>query len=461
MVRSASLLLLVLLLACGDDDLAPGACRVSSDCGEGQVCLDGACASGGVDAGPRDGGGGEDAGGCGPGEHAVGVACNADCAHPAALPCAGAQVCDIGSGACVAEGTPGLLAGDDVACGEATCRPGTECSVDERCEPIPACGRAACTEDGSVCWGRGCAYERPAGTCTPPTLERMNMDDFLLGGDGGAFDLEFDDVCNAYAVTMISGTDYLRQLDPEGTLTIWDGVTNLNMGEVAVLREIGGEFGGGDGPGEVGLTYVCCATCGCVGADPQGVARLDREGDTSLPMVVEATPSTGAAPWSRPELDTGPYGLTWGRDRTLYVGNVTSNGDLVRASLEDGTRDELHRFEARIVATAVYGRDSLVVALEGGAIWRASGISERRDLLATVDGEVTAMVRDPLTGHLFVALGDGRVLELDGPEVAGTFLTLEGPVRIAYAPDGFLYALDPGWPRPGAVTRHALPATRD
>jgi hypothetical protein len=290
----------------------------------------------------------------------------------------------------------------------------------------------------------------------------LNQDDFLLGGDGGAFDLEFDDACFAYAATMISGTDYLRQVAPDGTLTVWDGVTNLNMGEVAVLRAIGGEFGSDDEPGEVALTYVCCAACGCVGADPQGVARLDREGATSLPMVVEATPSTGSAPWGRAELDTGPYGLTWGRDRTLYVGNVTTNGDLVRASLADGSSEELHRFDARVVATTVFGRSALLVALQGGEIWLASSSTSARRAFATVEGEVTSLLRDPLTGHVFVALASGAVIEMSASgEALGTFVELGAASRIAYAPDGFLYVLDPGWPRPGAITRHALPTTRD
>lgn len=451
---------LALLVACGSSSPSEPECASTSECASGLVCLDGECRA------PSDGGArsdaGVDAGTCAPGQLARSGGCLDECAHPDALPCGEGDVCDVGAGVCVASGTPGILVDDDAPCGERICRAGTECSVDGECEPIPACGRMSCTDDDAVCWGRSCTFARPTGGCAPASLERMNRDDFLLGGDGGAFDLEFDDACNAYAVTMISGTDYLRQLAPDGTLTVWDGVTNLNMGEVAVLRAIGGEFGSDDDPGEVALTYVCCASCGCVGADPQGVARLDREGASSLPMVVEATPSTGGAPWGSATVDTGPYGLTWGRDRTLYVGNVATNGDLVRASLEDGTSEELHRFDARVIATAVFGRSTLLVALEGGAIFLASSTTSARRAFATVDGEVVAMVRDPLTGHVFVALAGGDVLELAGDgETIGTFVELGTSQRIAYAPDGFLYALDPGFPRPGAITRHALPATRE
>ncbi|MCA9611293.1 MAG: hypothetical protein KC586_00910, partial [Myxococcales bacterium] len=288
--------------ACESSSSGPE-CETSADCAGGLACLDGTCRAPSDSGMHRDAG--LDAGSCAPGQLARAGGCVDECAHPDALGCEEGTVCDVGAGTCVASGTPGLLTGADVSCGTTTCRAGTECTVDEVCEAIPACGRVVCTDDGSVCWGRSCVFERPAGGCTPPTLERLNQDDFLLGGDGGAFDLEFDDACNAYVATMISGTDYLRQLAPDGMLTVWDGVTNLNMGEVAVLRAIGGEFGSDDDPGEVALTYVCCASCGCVGADPQGVARLDRAGEISLPMVVEATPSTGTAPWGSATLDTG------------------------------------------------------------------------------------------------------------------------------------------------------------
>ena len=97
-------------------------------------------------------------------------------------------------------------------------------------------------------------------------LARLNMADFagspVNGSDGeGAFALDFDALCNAYAVTMISGPDYLRQLAPDGTLTTWTSTTNLNMGEVAVKRLAVAEF---ETIGDIAATYICCATCGCI-----------------------------------------------------------------------------------------------------------------------------------------------------------------------------------------------------
>jgi hypothetical protein len=94
--------------------------------------------------------------------------------------------------------------------------------------------------------------------------------------DGGIFDLDFDQSCNAWGVTMISGTDYLRKITPQGAVSEYAGVTNLNMGEVAAIQGASGTFGGG--LSDVALTYICCATCGCIltSSAPQGVAALEQ-----------------------------------------------------------------------------------------------------------------------------------------------------------------------------------------
>ncbi|RLB46924.1 MAG: hypothetical protein DRJ42_26585 [Deltaproteobacteria bacterium] len=447
---------------CSDTPSAPG-CETSSECGSGLACVDGECAPVAVDSGAPDTAPTDAGCSCMAGEVCGISGCMADCGNPAAAPCGGDDVCDFASGTCVAPDTPGILTGAGERCGTdgPTCLPGTECTLDGVCAPAPPCYSVSCTPDDSTCWGRSCLRERPAGACTPASLERMNMDDFLRGGDGGAFDLEFDDGCNAYIVTMISGPDYLRQLTPAGELTIWTGVTNLNMGEVAVLRRPGGEFGVGDELGEVALTYICCATCGCVSTDPQGVAHLDRVDAESLPMVVEATPSPGDGPWDVLQVDTGPYGLAYGRNDRLYVGNVTDQGDLVAANLMDGTTEEIHRLPGRIHATAVFDETSLLVAVEGGAVHRVHVDGDIQVPWTAVGEDVTSIVRDPFTGHVYISVASARIVEYDAHgTLIGELATPGEKGRMAYAPDGHLYYLVVGWPTRAEVMRFALPSTR-
>lgn len=326
-----------------------------------------------------------------------------------------------------------------------------------QCEPAPPCASMHCASGNGTCWGSSCAVTRPVAACTPAPLARMQMADFLLGNDNGLTDIELDDACNAYGVTVISGPDYLRQLAPDGTLTVTAGVTNLNMGEVAVLRPYSGEFG--SSPGEVALTYTCCVTCGCVGTDPQGVSRFDRAHGT-LPIVVTATPSTGAGPFGNPILDSGPYGLTWGRDRTLYVGNVDHVGDLVRADLETGTSAMIADLGQRVYATATFDTTSLLVALADGTIQRVSTDGMHTALWATVTPAATSLVRDPFLGVVYVSRADGTVATYGADGTAGAMIAVAGAAgRIAYSPDGALYYLRTGFSHTQTLARIDLPTT--
>jgi hypothetical protein len=314
-----------------------------------------------------------------------------------------------------------------------------------------------CTADLATCWGASCATTRPVAACSPAPLARMQMADFLLGADNGLTDLELDDACNAYGVTVISGTDYLRQLAPDGTLTVTAGVTNLNMGEVAVLRPYSSEFV--TEPGEVALTYTCCVACGCISADPQGVARFDRTAMT-LPMVITAMPSSGTGPFGASVLDSGPYGLTWGRDRTLYVGNVAHDGDLVRADLEASTTTTIAELGSRVYATTTFDATSLLVALADGRVLRVGTDGAGMATFATLADDVTSLVRDPFLGVVYVSHGDGTVTShapADGA-MLDTLAPAGAPGRIAYSPDGALYYLRSGFGDGITVERIELPA---
>ncbi|MFY0534648.1 hypothetical protein [Nannocystis pusilla] len=93
------------------------------------------------------------------------------------------------------------------------------------------CADVACTSAGA-CWGAACACDRPI-ECQDPSLEQLNgpFAEKIMG-------IDFADDCTAWMVTLRSGTDYLRRLRPDGELTEWPGVSNLDMGEVKVLRRL-------------------------------------------------------------------------------------------------------------------------------------------------------------------------------------------------------------------------------
>ena len=332
------------------------------------------------------------------------------------------------------------------------CGPSTSCDGAGTCVlSTTGCDGITC-DDSARCWGRNCVCDRPAASCAPAPLARLNQADFVgslvnMANGEGAFDLGFDEICDAYAVTMISGPDYLRQLAPDGTLTSWTSTTNLNMGEVAVLRTAVGEA---RVIGDVAATYICCATCGCVetGMDGRlGVVHLDRASTARpLPNVLPATATTGAGPFHDTTLDTGPYGLTWGGDKNLYVGNVTANGDFVHIDLSatPATSSSVATFPARVTAATPFDVDRLLVATEGGKTYLFTASKKTFAPWATLPGDVTSLKRDVFSGRVYAEISTAppQILEISAD--GATMAPFQAPPRlgrIAIAPDGWLYHL--------------------
>jgi len=273
-------------------------------------------------------------GGCGlcnqPNQACIDDVCVTTCQGQQPDPCGPDQVCDVISGECKAEGDACVLAGGYQTCEAKTCGPGSVCDGAGECVPIAPCASVDCTDQGE-CWGSFCACNRQI-QCDEPSAALLNGQ---FSTDIGG--LDFADDCNAYMVTLRSGPDYVRRLTPDGTLTTWTGVANLNMGEVRVLKRLTvpqahapRPFAGQvppppqkiEGLGEVAITYTCCPTCGCQANPPQGVARLDEQNmQNPLPIIIVAVATQGSGPFGSTAADAGPHGLTWGEDRVLYVGD--------------------------------------------------------------------------------------------------------------------------------------------
>jgi hypothetical protein len=413
-----------------------------------------------------------------PGAGCVGGACVTDCRYKSANACADGSACDFTDGKCKAPASACFLPGVFEPC-PSSAFPDKACGPGLMCDGAGACVLAgmSCRGDqcdaSGRCWATECPCDRPAPRCTPAPLAALNQPEFVgspvNGADGeGAFDLDFDDVCTAYSVTMISGPDYLRQLTSDGKLTTWTSTTNLNMGQVAVLRVPTGEF---KELGDVAATYICCASCGCVetGADGRlGVVHLDRASATRpLPNVLAAKATTGKGPFGSATLDTGPYALTWGADKALYAGNIETNGDFMRVDLAAKTTKLVTTFLARVTAAGLYDLTRLLVATEGGKVFLLTTATGDRKEWANLPGHVTSIRRDRFTGRVYaeVATTPPQILEIaaDG----STQKLFQSPPRlgrIAIAPDGNLYHLSvfPAvqWKAKTSIVSWPLPAKR-
>jgi hypothetical protein len=383
--------------------------------------------------------------------------------------CPPGQVCDVIGGTCKDPADACLLAGPDVACGASKCGPGSACDDQGVCLPIAPCADVACKDDGT-CWGTLCTCERPK-SCTEPALELLN----------GPFSteitaLDFADDCTAWMVTLRSGTDYLRRLEPNGTLTEWPGVSNLDMGEVKVLRsltvpQLTRPLGLTSEPapppepvmglGEVALTYTCCANCGCAADPPQGVARLVEEDmQTPLPLVIVAKITQGTGPFGAVVADAGPQGLTWGVDRVLYVGNSSANGEFNSADLDAASQAVEFGFAARVTASAPVSPVHLVVGLIGGEVHRFNVVTKQAVLVVDLDADITSFSHDSFSGRVYAGLRTLEIVSFDPftGDVA-SFDTMPGKGRVAVSPGGGLYFAPVKYIDPGVLVRFPLPDT--
>jgi hypothetical protein len=392
--------------------------------------------------------------------------CITTCQGQDPSPCGADEVCDVISGECKSPGDPCLLAGPATPCGDRSCGPGSVCDDQGGCVPVAPCLDFVCTDAGA-CWGVACACERPI-ACDDPTLEALNgpFSDKIIG-------IDFADDCTAWMVTLRDGVDYLRRLLPNGELSEWPGVSNLDMGEVKVLRSLTlpqltapPPFAGWptppspvEGLGEVAITYTCIG--GCDGEDPQGVARLVEDDPMNpLPIVIIAAVTTGLGPFGVPVVDAGPQGLTWGVDRVLYVGNSTANGEFNRADLMAGTQEVVTTFPARVHASAPVSPVHLLVALEGGALHRYNVITQISTPLTELGGHATSLSHDPFNNKVYASLSTLEVVVVDAfTGDIEDFQMMPDKGRVAVSPSGKLYFMPADYFAPGDISAWDLPPT--
>ncbi|MCA9661263.1 MAG: hypothetical protein KC486_23190 [Myxococcales bacterium] len=383
-------------------------------------------------------------------------------------PCGPDQVCDVISGECKDPEAQCTLAGATQACDGKVCGPGSVCDGLGECVPIAPCASVDCTDEGQ-CWGSLCSCTREI-ECEEPSAALLNGQ---FSTDIGG--LDFADDCAAWMVTLRSGTDYVRKLTPEGDLTTWAGVANLNMGEVRVLKRLTApqikqspedKFANEPAPpqqveglGEVAITYTCCPTCGCFVDPPQGVARLDEMNmQNPLPIVIPAMPTQGSGPFGNTPADAGPHGLTWGEDRVLYVGNSTNNGDLNTADLDKMTQDKLLTFDTRVTAGAPVSPAHILVGLLGGEVYLYNTNTGDSELVVDLMADITSLSHDSFTGLVYAGLSTLEVVELHPftGEVA-TFQMMPGKGRVAVSPSGKLWFTPVKYAQNGTLSSWPLP----
>lgn len=384
----------------------------------------------------------------GPGQLCEGGRCLSDCRRSGSGACAADKVCDFLSGQCLAADTACLVPDRYDACPGAAaqrCGPGSACAPDGTCVLDGTCaGALGCDGDGR-CRAAGCSCERPAASCLPAPLAKMNQAPF----NQSPWDVKFDRLCNAYAVTVISGGDFLRQLAPDGTVVSTPGQGNLDMVEVAPAPLVPGA----QGPGNVALSY---------NQGGPGLTLLNRAAaQPDLIRVVTVTVSGGSGPIDA-RYEGGVLGLTYGGDGKLYAGNINVPGEVAQVDLEKRQVVSLLLLPQRVHAATAYDSRSLLVALADGSLVLVDVVARTSAPFARLDGAVASLQRDRFSGAIYAAVaGPPRVLVLSGDGARrAVFQDQPRLGRLALAPDGSLYHVGSTVDGVATFTRWRLPTTR-
>lgn len=155
-------------------------------------------------------------------------------------------------------------------------------------------------------------------------------------------------------------------------------------------------------------------------------------------------------------LDSGLGG--WLRDRVLYVGNSTANGEFNRADLVGGTQEVVNKFPARVHASAPVSPVHLLVALEGGALQRYNVVTQIATPVAELGAHATSLSHDPFTNKVYASLSTLEVVIVDAfTGDIEDFQMMPDKGRVAVSPSGKLYFMPADYFAPGDILAWDLP----
>ena len=76
----------------------------------------------------------------------------------------------------------------------------------------------------------------------------------------------------------------------------------------------------------------------------------------------------------------------------MYVGNSTANGEYNTANLDKMTQEVVNVFNARVTASAPISPVHLLVALDGGDLYRFNVLTKQADFALDLMANVTSLI---------------------------------------------------------------------
>ncbi len=142
----------------------------------------------------------------------------------------------------------------------------------------------------------------------------------------------------------------------------------------------------------------------------------------------------------------------------LYVGNSTQPGDLNSADLDAQTQDVLTPMPARIHAAAAISTVHLLVAVEGGDLYRYNTETQESEFVIDLMSDVTSLSFDAFSGLVYAGLQSLEVLEIQ-PFTGDvtSFETMPSIGRVTVSPNGQLWFVPAKFVQNNTISAWDLP----
>ena len=314
---------------------------------------------------------------------------------------------------------------DDTDCddGDADINPGeteiwydgvdSDCAEDDD-DDADGDGEAPYDLGGTDCDDTDATVSEAAGncraSCTPPSPSTLASSD-----PPGVSDLQFDEDCNAWVTTLISGTDYVYMIDSTGSTTIYPGASNHNIGSVA-LDPSSSSFA---------VSY-------------NNVGYLGVSSGTSIPVAATGGFAAGSN-FANGYLRQSASSMAWDTDGCIWVPNFDISGS-VDCFSTSGSYTTLTYFSSYVESVALDESENLYASV--GATVYAIDSTGSTSAYVTVSDPVLDMAFD-ITGELYVLTkANDIILVAAGGGSSSLYATVSSEGKLAISPDGTLFHLD-------------------
>ena len=275
--------------------------------------------------------------------------------------------------------------------------------------PISEGGEDCDDTDPTRYGGEDC---RPDADCTHPSTATVDA-----SVPTGIVDVVFDDECNAYLTTIISGLDYTYVMDSTGSYSTVNGYSNYNQSAVALDPVTG----------DIVVAHNDNSTS-AVGVEVTSISRL-----------AVGTYSAGSL-WSSNLLNQCQSAIAVDTDGCIWAPNFAGSGTLVCVDITTGSQSTVLSLSDRIQAVALATDETVLIAV-GPDILEVSG-STTSTVFAGTDDIFDFAV--DYNDDLYLETTAGELVHWDVSEGAATaFISVSGEGKLTITPDGYLFRTIP------------------